>query len=92
MQHEIIEICYIFAGAMTYGGEGCFVSTYGCPKHSGPADGHVVPGVLYRDGFAEKTRNASHDQEQCLARAHDIWTYCGSNPNHTVTMVFMPNG
>ena len=25
-------------------GDGCFFAMYGCPKHGGPADGHVIPG------------------------------------------------
>ena len=36
----------IFTGATTIVGDGCFYAWYGCPKHGGPADGHIVPGKV----------------------------------------------
>ena len=75
-------------GATTFGGDGCLIATYSCPKHGGPTDGHVVPGKFYEETHA----NAGLDQEHCLARALAIWHGCGSFANHPVTAIYRPTG
>lgn len=77
---------------MTYAGDGCFNAMYGCPRHGGPADGHVIPGKITRDYAAKRRQNGSHDEEGCLAHALQLWNYCGSNVNHPVTSIFRPTG
>ena len=44
------------------------------------------------DTSAEKNRNASLDEERCLLRALDVWTWCGAISNHTVTSIFLTTG
>ena len=79
-------------GATTFAGDGCFMAMYGCSKHTGPADGHVVSGFIYRDTWAEQHVNGAPDEAKCLARAVAQWRYCGSHPNHPVTYIYRPTG
>lgn len=92
--HAREQVMAIFGptGATTIVGDGCFYAWYGCPKHGGPADGHIVPGKFSRDSWAEQHYNASHNEEACLKRALSTWEYCGSNKNHPVTSVYRPTG
>ncbi|XP_053375482.1 uncharacterized protein LOC128547282 [Mercenaria mercenaria] len=86
---EIVVAIYGPTGNATLGGEGCFMAWYGCPKHGGPADGHVntTYGRYVRDGSPRATNEAG-----CLSRAKDFWRYCGSSPYYPVTAIYLPTG
>ncbi|XP_052258950.1 uncharacterized protein LOC127863458 [Dreissena polymorpha] len=92
--HENEQVVAIYgpSGAMTLAGDGCFMSTYGCPNHGGPVDGHALTtGSIYRDSYAE-SQGAAHNEETCLRRAQAQWVYCGSFANHPVTSIYRPSG
>ncbi|XP_076473023.1 uncharacterized protein LOC143302302 [Babylonia areolata] len=71
-------------GAMTFSAQGCYFAGWGCRT---PSAGSIV-----HDKWAEQHRNASTDQEACLARAHAEWVYCGSRLDSAFTSVFGPTG
>lgn len=84
---------FLFQGATSLSGDGCFMADWGCPLHKGPADGHVVTtGSIYRDVYAEQHDGAAVDQEACLNRAVNQWRYCGSHSNHPITSIYRPTG
>ncbi|KAL4218343.1 hypothetical protein ACF0H5_023080 [Mactra antiquata] len=90
---EPVAAIYGPTGATTFAGDGCFIAEYGCPNHGGPADGHAITtGKIYRDETAEKQYNASTNETNCLSQALTRWKYCGSSPNHPVTMIYRPTG
>jgi hypothetical protein len=79
-------------GATRLAGDGCFMAKYGCPKHGGPTDGHVLhTGNIFRDTYAEQ-HGAATDEEKCLSRAIAQWVYCGSSSNHPITSIYRPTG
>ncbi|KAL3858274.1 hypothetical protein ACJMK2_012870 [Sinanodonta woodiana] len=84
--HPVTAI-YGPTGAMTVGGDGCFVADYGCPAH-----GSSNSGRIYRDTNAEQQLNASTNEEACLSRAYSLWLDCGSNDKYPVTSIFRPTG
>lgn len=68
------------------------MAKYGCPKHGGPADGHVLhTGSIVRDHYGEQHGGAT-DEEKCLSRALPQWVYCGSSRNHPITSIYRPTG
>lgn len=80
-------------GATALSGDGCFMAEWGCPKHKGPADGHIVTtGHIFRDTYAEQNVGAAMDEGACLRRAIAQWRYCGSYSNHPITSIFRPTG
>ncbi|XP_053396026.1 uncharacterized protein LOC128556126 [Mercenaria mercenaria] len=90
---EQVAAIYGPSGATRLAGDGCFMAFYGCPKHGGPADGHVLhTGKINRDYFAEQHQNAAHDEDKCLTRAVAQWRYCGSSRNHPITSIYRPTG
>ncbi|KAL4218344.1 hypothetical protein ACF0H5_023081 [Mactra antiquata] len=90
---EPVAAIYGPTGATTFAGDGCFIAEYGCPQHGGPADGHAITaGKIYRDVTAEQQYNASTNETNCLSQALTRWKYCGSSPNHPVTMIYRPTG
>ncbi|XP_045203138.2 uncharacterized protein LOC123556462 [Mercenaria mercenaria] len=92
-KNEQVAAIYGPSGATRLVGDGCYMAMYGCPKHGGPADGHILhTGKIYRDIYAEQHQNATHDEEKCLSRAIAQWTYCGSPRNHPVTSIYRPTG
>ncbi|XP_061184339.1 uncharacterized protein LOC133192335 [Saccostrea echinata] len=77
-------------GAMTLGGnQGCFFAEYGCPDHN-----YHVPktGIIHHDAYAERERNGSNVQQNCLSRALAQYRYCGSHADYPYTSIFLPTG
>lgn len=69
------------------------MAEWGCPKHGGPEDGHVLTtGRIVRDVYAEEHQDADHDESKCLGRARAQWVYCGSYRNHPITSIYGPTG
>ncbi|XP_053375483.1 uncharacterized protein LOC128547283 [Mercenaria mercenaria] len=89
--HKDETVVAIFGptGNATIGGEGCVAAWYGCPKHGGPADGHLntTNGRYFHDG-SQRTPG----QEGCLRRSLDIWRWCGASSNYPVTSIYLPTG
>lgn len=79
---------FCFQGSATIGGHGCMIATYGCPKHGGPADGHLNT----TSGRYQVVGQAHPGEDYCLIRARDFWYYCGASPNYPVTSVYLPTG
>ncbi|XP_060569894.1 uncharacterized protein LOC132728288 [Ruditapes philippinarum] len=77
-------------GNVTIRGEGCVEAWYGCPKHGGPADGHV--NLTHGRYFHDNYKPAQTSEKICLERAVQIWRYCGSSTNYPITTVYLPTG
>ncbi|XP_055957950.1 uncharacterized protein LOC126824537, partial [Patella vulgata] len=64
---------------------GCWLLVNSCPAHKD------VKGT-YRDTYGEQHEHAATNEAKCLARAAEVWRYCGSAKNQPVTVVYGPTG
>ena len=80
----------LYTGNVTLRGEGCVEALYGCPKHGGPADGHI--NTTHGRYFLDNYKPAQHDEKICMLRALQLWRYCGSSHNYPVTTIYLQTG
>ncbi|KAK6189983.1 hypothetical protein SNE40_001939 [Patella caerulea] len=64
---------------------GCWLLVNSCSAHKD------VQGT-FRDTYGEQHEQTATNEAKCLARAAEVWRYCGSAKNQPVTVVYGPTG